>query len=119
MEWMKWPGCCSRARLARARHITRAVRRRVRCRRRRSAHSRGPSGARTAVVRDHGDGAHLEGIVITRARAAARRRARAGVAASCRGRTHLAANLDFVSDVILKLIGATDELYHVAGAGLG
>jgi len=71
------------------------------------------------VIRDHGDGAHLEGIIITGTRAAARRRARTGVAASRCGRIHLPADLDFVSYMVLKLIGAPDKLNHIPRAGLG
>ena len=71
------------------------------------------------MIRDHGDGAHLEGIIITGIRAAARRRARTGVAASRCGRIHLPADLDFVSYMVLKLIGASDKLNHIPRAGLG
>jgi hypothetical protein len=89
------------------------------------------------VIRDHGYGAHLK-AVLRRARAATSAAARgracarigiAGAAARARGirvaaarsspgGNHLAAHLHFMSDMILELIGASDELNGISSAGL-
>jgi len=90
------------------------------------------------MIRDHGYGAHLK-AVLRRARAAASAGARgracaricsAGAAAGARGirvaaarpspgGNHLAAHLHFMSDMILELIGASNQLNDVSSAGLG